>query len=671
MSAPRGVRVEVLLQSTFAEDDRERSRAYRLEVDSAKGSVLRFESNGTQELKGASGLWELETEESLEVQRARLSFASSELARLLFARLEPQDHLRIVFSDGMRRSVAFDGFISGFEDGLQMHPQGLQASLTLESLGLRKILDQAIFNWQAALSPADDQSFTADGQTLYRALQGDGRPPQEIVRAFLEAWFKPHAKLEIGEGKLEPGNWFRLAEGRDWSCAYDAKFPLAYQLLYQAWGSSLWELFTSLAEPDLHECFVTYAGEAGEERPTLVFRPRPFPGAEGDDAAWSALPVRKLGVDGAPGATAVLRSRSDRQRANAFHWAWTGFTDRSTSAFAAKAQLGWWADRKAIARYGFAAKQVVTQLLPSGGGDDPNVRGYLEGVEALLKRVAYQEAPLHQLESQSRSYPLMTGIRPGMVVEDHSGGIPTTGYLASVSHRLRWDRERIEATTHLGLVRALPGATVETYPREVRARLALERIPYLKPREIQAAQDGASAPPKAQSQGPAQAGGVPYATAIQAAAAKQGVPPAVLAAILKQESGFNRMARNPDSSAAGIAQFLKGTADDMGRRGCRNPDGTPFTAADRLDAEKSIHAAAWYLKDIAGALEAKGLPKDHPEFWGWVAYGYNRGPGAAAGNGSALGWNLPSTQGLPVTGKNDPSYWLSFGKTVSTFGSLR
>lgn len=669
--APQGISAHVILQATFAENDSERSRAYRLEIDSQKGSVLTFESNGTQELRGASGLWALETEESFERQAAQLTFAPSEMARLVFARLEPQDNLHIVLSDGRRPAVVFDGFVSSFEDSTHLGPQNVQVGLTLMALGLRKLLDQAIFNWQATLRASDDLNFSSDGQALYQKLQGDGRQPQEIVNAFLEAAFSRPAKLEIGTLRLRPGSWFGLAEGRDWSCAYRTKYPLAYQLLFQAWGGSLWDLFASLAEPDLHEFFITYAGEPGKERPTLVFRPLPFPGAEGDDEGWAALKVLKLGVEGAAGATAVLRSRSDQARANAFHWAWSGFTDRDMSAFSAKAQVGWWADLGSIARYGFASKQVSTQLLPSGGGDDPQQNTYLEGVEALLKRVAHQDAPLPHLEAQSRAYPLTMGIRPGMVVEDGSGGVPATGYVASVTHRLRLERERIEAVTQVGLTRTLWGVTATDYPNEVRARIHLQRVAYLKPLELQVAQDGAKAPPHAQEKGPAHASGVPYAASIQAEASKYRLPPAALAAILKQESGFNRLAKSSASSAVGIAQILKSTADDLGARGCKNPDGTPFSAADRLDAEKSIHAAAWNLDDIARQLKQKGLPPDHPDFWGWVAYGYNQGAGTAGNAGPSLGWNLQATKNLPVIGKNDPGYWLDFGKNVIALGGLK
>jgi hypothetical protein len=667
---PEGLHVSVLIESTFIESDTERSRAYRLEVDSASGSVLHLDATGGKVLRGASGLFALETNESLEAQTARLVFAPSPMARQVFTRMEPQDHLRIALSDGRRTSVVFDGFISSFEENLTLQPQGVQAGFTVEGQGLRKILDQAIFNWQSSMSPSDDVGFSADGQTLYEKLQGDGRKPQEIIQAFLESGFARVMKLEIGDQRLALGSWFKLASGRDWSCAYGTKYPLAYQLIFQAWGGSLWSLFTQLAEEGLHECFITYQGDPGKEQPTLVFRPRPFPGPEGDDEAWKALPIWKLGSEGAPAATAILRSRNDQHRANAFHWAWSGFTDRGATAFAAKAQFGWYADLSAVGRYGFAARQVTTQLMPSGGGDDVQLQAYLDGVEALLKRVAYQDAPLHHLEVHSRAYPLVLGPRPGMVVEDWSGGVPTTGYVASVSHHLRFEVERVEATTHFGLIRALVGVTAEAYPSAVRGKVNLERVSYLKPRAMQAAQDGASAPPRAQTKGPADASGIPFATTIRAAASKHSVPPAVLAAILKQESGFNRSARNPNSSAAGIAQFLETTADDLGRRGCLNPDGTPFRATDRMDAEKSIHAASWYLDDIAKQLKAHGFPKDHPAFWSWVAYGYNQGPGTASTNGPQLHWDLQGTTTLPIVGKNDPNYWLGFHRTVGLFGGL-
>jgi soluble lytic murein transglycosylase-like protein len=158
---------------------------------------------------------------------------------------------------------------------------------------------------------------------------------------------------------------------------------------------------------------------------------------------------------------------------------------------------------------------------------------------------------------------------------------------------------------------------------------------------------------------------------ITAEAAKLGIPAAALAAILKQESGFNALAKAKSSSASGIAQMLKGTADALGRKGCLNADGTPYSAKDRFDAEKSIHAAGFFMKDISTQLQAQGLPASHPDHWGWVAYGYNQGPGSAARVGPRVGWNLAATAGLPVIGRNDPKYWLHFSKTASALGGLK
>lgn len=91
---------------------------------------------------------------------------------------------------------------------------------------------------------------------------------------------------------------------------------------------------------------------------------------------------------------------------------------------------------------------------------------------------------------------------------------------------------------------------------------------------------------------------------IQRAAQQYNVPPIILSALLKQESGFNPNAISP-VGAQGIAQFMPGTARGRGV----NP----------LDPESSIMGAAKYLRE--------GLDKYNGDIKKTLA-AYNAGFGA-------------------------------------------
>jgi soluble lytic murein transglycosylase-like protein len=95
---------------------------------------------------------------------------------------------------------------------------------------------------------------------------------------------------------------------------------------------------------------------------------------------------------------------------------------------------------------------------------------------------------------------------------------------------------------------------------------------------------------------------------IKEAADANGIPPAVLTALLEQESGFR-----PDvisgktlsrSGAAGIAQFMPGTARQMG--------------VDPLNTDSAIDGAARYLRHL---MDSYGFDLKT------AIYAYNAGPG--------------------------------------------
>jgi len=99
--------------------------------------------------------------------------------------------------------------------------------------------------------------------------------------------------------------------------------------------------------------------------------------------------------------------------------------------------------------------------------------------------------------------------------------------------------------------------------------------------------------------------GTPYASEITAAAKANGLDPALLAGLIKQESNFNPNAGSP-AGARGLAQLMPATAAGLG-------------VTNVLDPVQSINGGAKYLaqqlKTFGGDV-AKGLAA------------YNAGPGA-------------------------------------------
>jgi soluble lytic murein transglycosylase-like protein len=91
---------------------------------------------------------------------------------------------------------------------------------------------------------------------------------------------------------------------------------------------------------------------------------------------------------------------------------------------------------------------------------------------------------------------------------------------------------------------------------------------------------------------------------VRSAALANGVPPALLAAVLQVESGFDPAATSP-AGARGIAQLMPGTAASLG-------------VGDPFDAEQAIPGAARLL---ARHLEEFGSPA-------LALAAYNAGPGA-------------------------------------------
>ena len=96
----------------------------------------------------------------------------------------------------------------------------------------------------------------------------------------------------------------------------------------------------------------------------------------------------------------------------------------------------------------------------------------------------------------------------------------------------------------------------------------------------------------------------PYAAAFDAASARTGVPATLLAAVAKQESGFNATAVSP-VGAEGLMQLMPGTAKSLG-------------VSDPMNPTQAINGAADYLRTLIDKFGSTKL----------ALAAYNAGPGA-------------------------------------------
>ena len=132
-------------------------------------------------------------------------------------------------------------------------------------------------------------------------------------------------------------------------------------------------------------------------------------------------------------------------------------------------------------------------------------------------------------------------------------------------------------------------------------------VPAASVPPVSPAPAAAMAAPAAQSSLPP---GVPYGAEITAAAQRNGIDPALLAGLVRQESNFDPAAGSP-AGARGLTQLMPGTAAGLG-------------VTDVTDPLQSLDGGARYLKqqlDTFGGDVTKALAA------------YNAGPGAVQRSG--------------------------------------
>lgn len=157
------------------------------------------------------------------------------------------------------------------------------------------------------------------------------------------------------------------------------------------------------------------------------------------------------------------------------------------------------------------------------------------------------------------------------------------------------------------------GARIEAIQSQIQALTGSQPAAAGFDQALASAAPGATGPTAAAASAPAAAaggtlgGGAPsaYDGEIQAAAQKYGLDPALLKALIRQESNFNPTAGSP-AGAQGLTQLMPGTARSLG-------------VTDPRDPKQAIDGGARYLKqqlDAFGGDVEKALAA------------YNAGPGA-------------------------------------------
>lgn len=150
------------------------------------------------------------------------------------------------------------------------------------------------------------------------------------------------------------------------------------------------------------------------------------------------------------------------------------------------------------------------------------------------------------------------------------------------------------------------------------------------------ATDLAPSSPAPATDSPGVTAGYPIAALVRRAAERHGVDPNTLETIARLESGLNPQAKNPNSSAGGLFQFVDGTWKAYG-------------GGDKFDAQRSAEAGAALARDNAATLrQALGREPD-----GWEVYlAHQQGAGGA--RALLTGGDKPAVDVLRQIGVKDP-----------------
>ncbi len=458
-------------------------------------------------MAGSLGLISLRTQETMQGHSASLSITLGAIGGVLRPRVLPHDPLRIeILSADGRWTCAFDGNLSGVQWTRASSADSYRWRLDITAAGLQKVLSEQWLDWQGFVQAEAGKNFpgTAGFSFFHELAKQQGAiPVSDLMRMFISGAVDKFLDFGVRGARAASGTTFQFSPNpRDWQSAWGL-FVFATENWYLMKQGPIWGILQGLAEPDVHEFFLTYQPDpnASEYReiPTLVFRPRPWPGPPAaavtakvtgapvdDDSIWRQLDVVMTGVPTGPGAALrVGSSRSDASRANTFFVSLSGAQDSNPTGMSyERVALGFRMDDNLIKRYGFSSRQVsIGSYLKA----DPSYFDVI--LPSVLDRVAWQEAPLPFLLDQVHDFPLMPGIHIGSVLEDYSenASLPSTGYVISVSHSISGSPKGLQAQTSVGITRGLDGVTADQYPAAVRALVDLKMVTYMTPTEVKAA----------------------------------------------------------------------------------------------------------------------------------------------------------------------------------------
>lgn len=679
VSGPR-LRISIC-SSTVPGAATDTGRWYRFVVDAAadetgtyvqgRGQLITMDPSGKKTTRmGSPGIKQINASEGVQrAPSADLSFVSTPLVEALIPLILPMDAVHIEVNSYALGGwwTIFDGFVCQVDSTLSSYTDSVERSLRLSCACIERALQAALFNWKGIIHPADGvdvnpNAAPGDVKRLAESLEGSAKRPEEVIKAFLSSGVRTAMTLRVGsvnnDGGLPIGGYLQFADGTDFRSAFNVAIPLPYQMMESWTGVSFWNLAMSMSEPDLHEFFWSYRdNQNGPGKiPTLVFRPRPFPGLPEKDQEWKQLPRYEIGPGALPSPFIVREELSDSQRSNCFTWAVQNLGDQSSEQFSSKISVGWFFSPSLVNRYGYACREVQTKMAPLfPRGDSAGLDDLALFALKATEHVARQDMPLVFLRRRSLTFQAIP-VRPGCILVDKTGGPRladwVTGYISEVRTVLSASGSSLSMSQSVEVIRCLKGCDADGYPDAVRAL-----VPDLQHRSYGSEVLGTSqGPPPASGAATAAstaAGGGPARAAVsrkvdprlpdyaKAAALRQGIPPWLVMHILHQETALGTNFGSPPSALSlrnGVGQITSVALARLQEIGYTNTDGSGFQGSDRANPERCIGGVAALLKDCETQLLAGGLPSGSPSYWSWVARAYRWGVGDTLALAHSTGW---------------------------------